>query len=129
MATTVTVSNIDVRNVGKVISATSAASTTASAAEKFEIAFAGRDENCVILVKNGSVGKITASLDAASSGNGFTPSETEVSTGGVCAFTIESGFVKNGSGKIVLSVTPPAGSALASCGVSVYAFSSGVVTH
>ena len=129
MATSVTVTKIDARNTGKVITATSAASTTTGAAEKFKFAFASRDENAVILVKNGTVGKITASLEASESGNGFTPSSTEIATGGICAFTVESGFVKNTDGKITLSVTPPAGSALASCGVSVYGISSGVVTH
>lgn len=129
MATTATVTRIDKRNTGKVITATSATSSTASAAEKFEFTFGCKDENAVILVKNGSVGKITASLEAAGSGNGFTPVSTEVATGGLCALTVESGFVKNVNGKVTLSVTPPSGSALSACGVSVYGIESGVVTH
>ena len=129
MATSATVTRIDKRNKGKVITATSATSSTTGATEKFTFVFGCKDENAVILVKNGSVGKVTAEIDAGASGNGYTPSSTEIATGGVCAFTVESGFVKASDGKVTLTVTPPAASSLSACGVSVYGIESGVVTH
>lgn len=129
MAITATATKLALSDKGYLLTASQGISDTAGTAESFEFVFPCADEAAHIIVVNGNIGAITAEMVSNSSSNGFIAPQTVVSAGRVCAFSIESGYVKNTDGKVVLKLTPPSDKTLSSCGVKVYALYHGVTAY
>ncbi|NLN56363.1 MAG: hypothetical protein GX148_08755 [Clostridiales bacterium] len=128
MAVKVNTVRITASNTGYALVSATGTSAVAGTAEQFEFTFPAKDETVCILVTNGNVATVTARLSGVP-GKGPTPPVLSLPVGTLGAFRIESGYVKNSDGKIILTVTPNASNTVSSCGVQVYGIYSGVITR
>ena len=129
MAITATATRIVNTNKATNVILTTGVSETNGTAETFEFVFPAKDESCYIIVSNGNVAAAQVKLLAASEGNGYYESTYSIAKNTICAYALESHFVKASNGKVSVKITPSSSSTVKNSGVNVMGLCSGVTIH